>query len=79
MTAAAARRSRCCSSRGSLFGYFVVLPAAVRFFVNFNADQFNNLVQANQFYKFAATILLAMGVVFQVPVRDHRRSRASRS
>jgi len=53
---------------GVVFGYFIVLPAAVRFFVNFNAGQFNNLVQASQFYKFAATILLAMGVVFQVPV-----------
>ncbi len=53
---------------GVAFGYFIVLPAAVRFFVNFNAGQFNNLVQANQFYKFAATILLAMGLVFQVPV-----------
>jgi sec-independent protein translocase protein TatC len=53
---------------GVAFGYFVVLPAAVRFFVNFNAGQFNVLVQASQFYKFAATILLAMGLVFQVPV-----------
>jgi sec-independent protein translocase protein TatC len=53
---------------GVLFGYFVVLPAAVRFFVNFNASEFNVLVQASQFYKFAATILLAMGLVFQVPV-----------
>lgn len=53
---------------GVLFGYFVVLPAAVRFFVNFNAGEFNNLVQASQFYSFASTILLAMGLVFQVPV-----------
>jgi sec-independent protein translocase protein TatC len=53
---------------GVLFGYFVVLPAAVRFFVNFNAGEFNVLVQASQFYKFAATVLLAMGLVFQVPV-----------
>ena len=53
---------------GVLFGYFVVLPAAVRFFVNFNASEFNSLVQASQFYSFAATILLAMGVFFQVPV-----------
>ena len=53
---------------GVVFGYYIVLPAAVRFFVNFNANEFNNLVQASQFYKFAATILLAMGVVFQVPV-----------
>jgi sec-independent protein translocase protein TatC len=53
---------------GVLFGYFVVLPAAVRFFVNFNASEFNVLVQASQFYKFAGTVLLAMGLVFQVPV-----------
>ncbi|HEY4897601.1 MAG TPA: twin-arginine translocase subunit TatC [Solirubrobacteraceae bacterium] len=53
---------------GVMFGYFVVLPAAVRFFVNFNAGEFNVLVQANQFYSFAATVLLAMGMVFQVPV-----------
>jgi sec-independent protein translocase protein TatC len=53
---------------GVLFGYFVVLPAAVRFFVNFNSGEFNVLVQASQFYKFAATVLLAMGIVFQVPV-----------
>jgi sec-independent protein translocase protein TatC len=53
---------------GVAFGYFVVLPAAVRFFVNFNASEFNVLVQASQFYRFASTVLLAMGVVFQVPV-----------
>ena len=53
---------------GIAFGYFVVLPAAVRFFVNFNASEFNVLVQASQFYRFAATVLLAMGLVFQVPV-----------
>ena len=53
---------------GVAFGYFVVLPAAVRFFQNFNSGEFNVLVQANQYYKFAATVLLAMGLVFQVPV-----------
>jgi sec-independent protein translocase protein TatC len=51
-----------------MFGYFVVLPAAVHFFQNFNSSQFNVLVQANQYYKFAATTLLAMGFLFQVPV-----------
>jgi len=53
---------------GVLFGYFVVLPAAVHFFQNFNSSQFNVLVQANQYYRFAGTILLAMGLLFQVPV-----------
>jgi sec-independent protein translocase protein TatC len=55
-------------SAGVVFGYYVVLPAAVRFFVNFNSGEFNVLVQASQFYSFAATVLLAMGIVFQVPV-----------
>jgi sec-independent protein translocase protein TatC len=53
---------------GVVFGYFVVLPAAVHFFQNFNSSEFNVLVQANQYYKFAATTLLAMGFLFQVPV-----------
>ncbi|HMD52532.1 MAG TPA: twin-arginine translocase subunit TatC [Solirubrobacteraceae bacterium] len=53
---------------GVLFGYFIVLPAAVRFLVNFNSSQFNIIVQASQYYRFAATVLLAMGLVFQVPV-----------
>ncbi len=61
---------------GVLFGYFVVLPAALRFFENFNSDQFNVLVQASQYYHFAATILLAMGLVFQVPVAILAATRA---
>jgi sec-independent protein translocase protein TatC len=61
---------------GVLFGYFVVLPAALRFFENFNNGQFNVLVQAGQYYHFAATILLAMGLVFQVPVAILAATRA---
>jgi sec-independent protein translocase protein TatC len=53
---------------GVAFGYLVVLPASVRFFQNFNSGQFNVLVQASQYYKFAATTMLAMGLLFQVPV-----------
>ncbi len=61
---------------GVVFGYFVVLPAAVRFFQNFNSDEFNVLVQAGPYYKFAATVLLAMGLVFQVPVAILTATRA---
>jgi sec-independent protein translocase protein TatC len=53
---------------GVLFGYFVVLPTAVRFLQNFNSGEFNVLVQASPYYQFAATTLLAMGLCFQVPV-----------
>ena len=61
---------------GVMFGYFVVLPAAVRFFQNFNSGEFNVLVQANQYYHFAAVTLLAMGLVFQVPVGILAATRA---
>jgi sec-independent protein translocase protein TatC len=61
---------------GVMFGYFVVLPAAVRFFQNFNSGEFNVLVQASQYYHFAALILLAMGLVFQVPVGVLAATRA---
>ena len=53
---------------GVAFGYYVVLPAATRFFLNFNSSEFNVLVQASQYYRFAALIVLVMGLVFQVPV-----------
>jgi sec-independent protein translocase protein TatC len=53
---------------GVAFGYFLVLPAAVRFLQNFNADEFNVLVQARDYYKFVALSLLATGMVFQIPV-----------
>jgi sec-independent protein translocase protein TatC len=53
---------------GVAFGYLVVLPAALHFFQNFNSAQFNVLVQASQYYQFAATTLLAMGLLFQVPI-----------
>ena len=53
---------------GVAFGYGVVLPAAVHFLQTFNSGQFNVLVQASQYYHFAATLLLAMGLIFEVPV-----------
>jgi sec-independent protein translocase protein TatC len=53
---------------GVAFGYLVVLPAALHFFQNFNSAQFNVLVQASQYYQFAATTVLAMGLLFQVPI-----------
>jgi sec-independent protein translocase protein TatC len=61
---------------GVAFGYLVVLPASLHFLQNFNSDQFNVLVQASQYYKFAATILLAMGLLFQVPVAIIAATRA---
>ncbi|HEX5608572.1 MAG TPA: twin-arginine translocase subunit TatC [Solirubrobacterales bacterium] len=53
---------------GVAFGYFVVLPAATQFLLNFNDAQFNIQVRAREYYGFFAQTLLACGLVFQVPV-----------
>jgi sec-independent protein translocase protein TatC len=53
---------------GVAFGYFVVLPAATTFLLDFNDSQFNIQVRAREYYSFFAQTLLACGVVFQVPV-----------
>jgi sec-independent protein translocase protein TatC len=53
---------------GVAFGYFIVLPAATHFLLNFNAGSFDVIVQASSYFPFAALILLAMGVIFQIPI-----------
>jgi sec-independent protein translocase protein TatC len=53
---------------GVVFAYFVVIPAATSFLLNFNKSQFNIQVRARDYYSFFATTLLAVGLVFQVPV-----------
>ena len=61
---------------GVAFGYYVVLPAAVHFLQNFNSGSFDQFVQASSYYGFAALIMLAMGVIFQVPLAVIAISRA---
>jgi sec-independent protein translocase protein TatC len=53
---------------GVVFAYFVVLPAATSFLLNFNADEFNIEVRAREYYSFFALSLVAVGVLFQIPV-----------
>jgi sec-independent protein translocase protein TatC len=53
---------------GVVFAYFVVMPAATKFLLNFNEEQFNVQVRARDYYTFFSTTLLAVGLIFQVPV-----------
>jgi len=53
---------------GVAFGYYVVLPAATQFLLNFNDSQFNIQVRAREYYGFFAQTLIACGVVFQIPI-----------
>jgi sec-independent protein translocase protein TatC len=53
---------------GVAFGYFVVMPAAVHFLLNFNDTQFNVQVRARDYYSFFSTTEIACGLIFQLPL-----------
>ncbi|HLM25651.1 MAG TPA: twin-arginine translocase subunit TatC [Thermoleophilaceae bacterium] len=53
---------------GVAFCYFVVLPPAIKFLLNFNSDQFNTQVRAKDYYSFVTLTMAAMGIGFQLPV-----------
>jgi sec-independent protein translocase protein TatC len=53
---------------GAVFAYFVVVPAALKFLLNFNDTEFNTQLRAKDYYSFVLLTLLSAGIVFQVPV-----------
>jgi sec-independent protein translocase protein TatC len=53
---------------GVVFGYFVVLPAATKFLLNFNDNQFNIQIRARDYYSFFTLTLGVMGLIFQLPI-----------
>src|ERR671935_1465507 len=53
---------------GVVFGYYVVLPAALKFLLHFNTDQFQVQIRARDYYSFVSTTLIACGLLFQIPV-----------
>jgi sec-independent protein translocase protein TatC len=53
---------------GVVFGYYVVLPAATKFLLNFNDTQFNIQVRARDYYSFFTLTLAVMGLIFQLPI-----------
>ena len=53
---------------GMVFGYFVALPAAVHYLTNFDKSEFNIQLRAKDYYGFTTMVLLAMGVVFEMPI-----------
>jgi sec-independent protein translocase protein TatC len=53
---------------GIAFGYYVVLPRALGFLTSYNEDLFNVEIRAAYYYTFVAYALLALGLIFNLPV-----------
>ena len=60
---------------GVAFGYVVVLPVALNFLTGFGGDTFNTQLRAGEYFGFATTMLLASGLLFEVPVAMTALSR----
>lgn len=53
---------------GIVFCYFIVLPAAFRFFVGYNTQYIRMMPSLGEYLSFTCVFLLAFGVVFELPV-----------
>jgi sec-independent protein translocase protein TatC len=53
---------------GVAFGYFVVLDQALEFLTTYDDDLYNIQIRASYYYSFVSLALLAMGLMFELPV-----------
>jgi sec-independent protein translocase protein TatC len=53
---------------GLLFGYYLALPAAAHFLTGYDSDQYTVLLRARDYIGFASKVLVAMAVVFELPL-----------
>ena len=60
--------SSCCFIGGAAFGYFVVFPPAFKFLVGYNNEFLTSLPAVSEYFNLATRLLLAFGVIFEMPV-----------
>jgi sec-independent protein translocase protein TatC len=53
---------------GLAFAYWVVLPPAVNFLTNYDSNLYTIEVRASYYYSFAAFLLVALALVFELPI-----------
>ena len=53
---------------GALFGYFIVFPWGFKFFLSFATDTIRPMPSMKEYLGFASKLLLAFGIVFELPL-----------
>ncbi|MEX2355528.1 MAG: twin-arginine translocase subunit TatC [Thermaerobacterales bacterium] len=53
---------------GAAFGFFVILPLVMRFFLGFAGDQLEAVISISSYLGFVMSTVIPFGVVFQLPV-----------
>ncbi len=59
---------------GAAFAYYILFPPAVRYLLGLGSD-FQLLLRATDYFDFITLIMLAMGVIFQMPAISYVLSR----
>jgi sec-independent protein translocase protein TatC len=53
---------------GAAFAYVIVLPRAIPFLVEFDAELYNSQVRASNYISFVTLIMFGLGVMFETPI-----------
>ena len=53
---------------GVVFAYFGVLPMALKVMFGFQSQSLSPLITANEYFGFATTVVLAFGLIFELPL-----------
>ncbi|MBP1648452.1 MAG: tatC [Bacteroidetes bacterium] len=57
-----------CFLFGVAFSYYLMLPAALKFFAGFGTPEIENNTAINEYMDFIISVMLAAGVVFELPM-----------
>lgn len=53
---------------GLVFAYFLLIPAALKFFISYGADVVEQLWSIEKYFEFVLLLLFSTGLAFQIPV-----------
>lgn len=57
-----------CFFVGVAFSYFVMIPSMLAFAASFGSDKIKNIIDINEYFSFLTMILLASGILFEMPM-----------
>lgn len=56
---------------GVFFGYYAILPVGLKFLLNYASDRYDELITADTYLPFVTRLLLASGIVFELPAATY--------
>lgn len=56
------------AAAGAAFAYFLSLPAALHFLVNFGGNNIHSLITANEYFNFVLVYVTGFALIFQLPL-----------